>query len=113
MDNKGISDGLWRGEKKRIGPQARHADLWMLLCEEVRRNHQEENTTRSRAAVSASCWTSPAKWKERDWWSVDLEGEMEKLEVEGGTEGGSVDPEGKVEHWSARMKTTKEGSERS
>ena len=37
----------------------------------------------------------PPKWKERDWWSADLEGEMEKLEVDGGfsaTTGGSVDP---------------------
>ena len=38
---------------------------------------------------------------------------MEKLEeVEGGftgTDGGSVDPRGKVGHWSARIKTAKEG----
>ena len=43
-------------------------------------------------AVSESSWTSLAKGKQRDWWSVDLEGEMEKLEVEGllsATEGGS------------------------
>ena len=33
-------------------------------------------------AISESSWTSLAKEKERDWWSVDLEGEMEKLEVE-------------------------------
>ena len=61
-------------------------------------------------AMSASSWTSLAKWKERDWWSVDLEGETEKPEVEGGfsrTEGGSVDPEGKMGHWSALIKTTK------
>ena len=34
-------------------------------------------------AMSAWSWTSPAKGKDRDWWSIDLEGEMEKLEVEG------------------------------
>ena len=61
-------------------------------------------------AMSASSWTSVAKWKERDWWSVDLEGETEKLEVEGGfsrTERGSVDPERKMGHWSALIKTSK------
>ena len=49
-------------------------------------------------AMSPSSWASLAKWKERDWWSVDLEGEMEKLDVEGGfsrAEGGSVDLKGK------------------
>ena len=38
-------------------------------------------------AMSSASWTFLAKWKERDWWSVDLEGEMEKLEVEGGLSG--------------------------
>ena len=45
--------------------------------------------------MSESSWTALAKGKERDWWSNDLEGEMEKLEVTGpwsGTEGGSVGP---------------------
>ena len=52
-------------------------------------------------AVSESSWTALAKGKERDWWSVDLEGEIEKLEVVGHltrTEGGSVDPKGKMGH---------------
>ena len=47
-------------------------------------------------AKSESSWTALAKGKERDWWSIDLEGEMEKLEVTGpwsGTEGGSLDPQ--------------------
>ena len=64
-------------------------------------------------AVSAFSWTSPAKWKERDWWSADLEGGMEKLEVEGGfsgTEGGSMDPKGKVGHRSVRAENEKHGS---
>ena len=37
------------------------------------------------------------KERKESWWSVDLEGEMEKLKVVGpwsGTEGGSVDPKG-------------------
>ena len=48
-----------------------------------------------------------AKGKERDWWSIDLEGEMEKLEVIGpwsGTKGDSVEPKGKTGHKSARVK---------
>ena len=45
---------------------------------------------------------------------ADLEGAVEMLEVEGGfsrAEGGSMDPKGKVGHWSARMKFFKGGSE--
>ena len=48
--------------------------------------------------------------KERDWWSADLEGELEKLEVEGNfsvAEGGSMDPERKADHWSVRKVLTK------
>ena len=44
-------------------------------------------------AMSASSWTSPARWRERDWWSADLEGGFS------GPEGGSMDPKGKVDHW--------------
>ena len=63
-------------------------------------------------AMSESSWTSLAKGTERDWWSVDLEGDMEKLEVEGLlSDGGSVDPKRKMGNWSARIKTTKEGIE--
>ena len=61
--------------------------------------------------MSMSFWTSRAREKGRDW-SADLEGEMEKLEVEGGfsaAEGGPMDPKGKVGHWSARTETKKEG----
>ena len=32
-------------------------------------------------AMSESSWTALAKGKERDWWSINLEGEVEKLEV--------------------------------
>ena len=41
VDNKGIIDGLWRGEVKCVGPQAKDADLWILVREEVSRIHQE------------------------------------------------------------------------
>ena len=50
-------------------------------------------------AMSESSWTALAKGKERYWWSIDLVRDMEKLEVVGpwsGTEGGSVDPKGKM-----------------
>ena len=58
----------------------------------------------------SSCTALARIWqgeKERDWWSIDLEGEMEKLEVMGpwsGTEGGSVDLKGKMGDRSARTK---------
>ena len=41
VDNKGIIDGLWRGEMKCIGPRAKNADLWIWIWEKVRRIHQE------------------------------------------------------------------------
>ena len=50
-------------------------------------------------AMSESSWTALAKRKERDCWSVDLEGKMVQLEVVGpwsGTEGGSMDPKAVV-----------------
>ena len=46
-------------------------------------------------AMRRSSWIALAKEKERDWSSVNLEGVMEKLKVEGpfsGIEGGSVGP---------------------
>ena len=61
-------------------------------------------------AMSESAGTALAKGKGRGWWSIDLEGEMEKLEVIGpwsGTEGGSVDPKGKIGHRSAREKAAR------
>ena len=50
--------------------------------------------------MSESSWTALAKDKERDWWSTDLEGEVEKLEVIEGplsrSEGDSLDPNNEV-----------------
>ena len=40
-NNKGISDGLWSGEMRCIGPRAKDADLWILISEESHRVHQE------------------------------------------------------------------------
>ena len=65
-------------------------------------------------AVSESSWIGLANWKERGWWSINLEGEMEKLEVVGPlsrTEGGSVDPSGKMSHRSDPTNVTKEEKE--
>ena len=31
IDNRGITHGLWIGEMKSIGPQAKDADLWILI----------------------------------------------------------------------------------
>ena len=62
-------------------------------------------------ALSESSWTALAKGKDRGWWSIDLEGEMEKLEVVrllSGTEGGSVDPKGEMGHRSASEKAARE-----
>ena len=64
--------------------------------------------------LSTSSRRSPSQEKERDWWSADLEGEMEMLELEGRftvTAGGSVHPEGKADHRSTQTVFTKEGSE--
>ena len=41
VDNKGIINGLRRGEMKCIGPRAKDADLRLCIWEEVRRIHQE------------------------------------------------------------------------
>ena len=62
-------------------------------------------------AWSESSCIALANGKERGWWSIDLEGEMEKLEVIGpwsGTEGGSVDPEGEIGCRSPRWKAARE-----
>ena len=61
--------------------------------------------------LSEFSWAALAKGKENGWWSIDLEGEMEKLEVIGpwsGTEGGSVDPKGEMGHRSVRVKAARE-----
>ena len=66
-------------------------------------------------AISDSFWSVVVTGKERGCRSVDLEGDMEKLEVVGpwsSTEGGSVDPKWKVGHRSARVKAAREESEK-
>ena len=65
-------------------------------------------------AMSTPSRKYPSMVNDRDWWSADLEGEVEKLEVEGSfsvTEDGSMDPERKADHWSVRTVLTKEESE--
>ena len=56
-------------------------------------------------AISTSSRKSLSMEKERDWWSADLEDEMQKLEVEGSfsdAEGDPLDPERKADQRSAR-----------
>ena len=42
VDNKGIIDGLWRGERKCIDPKAGDADLWIKIWEELHPVKSEE-----------------------------------------------------------------------
>ena len=42
VDDKGITDGLWRGEARCIGPRAKDADLLIMIWEELHRVHQED-----------------------------------------------------------------------
>ena len=52
---------------------------------------------------SEASWAAPAKEKVRHWWSTDLEGEVEELEVECPwtvSKGDSMDPEGELNHQS-------------
>ena len=61
-------------------------------------------------AMSESSWIALAKEKERDWWSSDQEGEVEKLEVRAPsswTEGDSVEPKEQMGHKSGRIKVTR------
>ena len=47
-------------------------------------------------AISGESWTASAKEKERYWWSIDLRGEVQELEVGGpwtSTNGNSMDAE--------------------
>ena len=64
--------------------------LWLLSCVMFSRMAQEMEE-----AKSAASWTALAKEKERDWWSIDLQGEVEELEVGCPwtvTKGDSMDP---------------------
>ena len=57
--------------------------------------------------MSEASWTAPAKEKGRYWWSIDLEGEVEELEVGcswTATKSDSMDPEREVNHQSGGKK---------
>ena len=41
VDNKGIIDGLWRGEMRCIAPRAKDPDLWILIWEGLDRVDME------------------------------------------------------------------------
>ena len=64
--------------------------------------------------MSTPSRVSPSVERESDWWSADVEGEMEKLAVEGSLSvaaSGSKHPDGKTDHWSTQTVFTKEESE--
>ena len=42
VDDKGIVDGLGRGEARCSGPRDKDADLFILIWEELHRVHQED-----------------------------------------------------------------------
>ena len=59
-------------------------------------------------AISEASWIALVKAKGRDWWSIDLEGEVEELEVGCPwtvTKGNSVDPEREMNDQSDGKKT--------
>ena len=115
---KGRGQGLYKGwsrqgqkdsgaEPTTIAPLVRAHPPW-LLDEAV--SAASKMAKDAEEATSESPLTVLAKGKEKSWWSIDLEGEMEKLEVVGlwsGTEGGSLDPKGKMGHRSARVKAAR------
>ena len=41
VDEKGIINGLWRGEMRCVGPRAKDADVRILIWEALHRVHQE------------------------------------------------------------------------
>ena len=96
------------------GPEA--TTLLLVLAHRPWTFTDEAMSTSSRMAqevdeaMSETSWTALAKEKERDCWSIDLEGEVEKLEVRGPwsvTEGDSVEPKGEVGHNPDRTRGSK------
>ena len=78
------------------------------------RSDSSEMTKDMDEAMSGSSWTALARGRERDWWSSEPEGEVEKPEVIGlwsATEGVSTDPEGEGSHSMIRTKITREHRE--
>ena len=53
VDNKGIIDGLWRGERKCIDPKAGDVGLWIRIWEELHLLMSREILCGSRACQSA------------------------------------------------------------
>ena len=51
VDKKGITDVLWRGEMRCIGPNAKDADLRVLIWEELHRVHPEDNWCSSKRVL--------------------------------------------------------------
>ena len=60
MDNKGIIDGLRKGEKECIKPRAGDADLWIKNCEEI-----YELVEKRHLSGSGTCEGTPYEERER------------------------------------------------
>ena len=104
------TEGQWSGDhdnSSKVLAQDIHTDEAMSASSKMAPEVDE--------AMSESSWTALANWKERNWWSIDLEGEVQKVEVSGpwsGTKGGSVEPKGEMGHKSYRTKVIREEEEK-
>ena len=103
MEKKSVEQGCYKGWRIEGGFTGGHTSSCCSCSTSLAHDTDEARPT--------SSWMALAREKDRDWWSADLEDEMEKLEVEGGfsgAESGSMDPKVKVGHRSDRTTTTKE-----
>ena len=56
VDNKGIIDGLWRGERKCINPKAGDADMWIKIWDELHLLTSKETLVEVEHAKAHQCW---------------------------------------------------------
>ena len=99
--------GQWSGPTT-IPPLVRAHLLWPLTDEAT--SASSKMAKEADEAMSESSWTALAKEKESDWWSIDLAGDKEKLEVVGPWSGsGSTNT--RREDGPARTKAAREGNE--
>ena len=109
----------WRSREQKVhGPEATTI-LQRFLHNDIHTDEAMSASSRMAQevdeAMSESSWTALAKWKERDWWSIDLEGEVQKVEVIcpwSGTKGDSVEPKGEMGHKSDRTMVIREAEEK-
>ena len=110
MDFRSRSSRSWMSWRSRS--QKRHWSYWDVStrCKNWKMKGIDSLAHDVDEAMSTFSRKSRSMEKERDWWSADLEDEMEKLEVEGTfsvAEGRSMDPKRKADHWPAPTVLTK------